>query len=184
MPWLGSNTTNLYKTTVSIADLRGAASSMLYICALGYGSLTVDGKPLAKSGVLTISGWTNNERLNMYESYDLSSHVVAAESNGQAGMTIELSLGHGWRDQSKFPRKVRSLSSLIATASRCVVMFTFVQDSGESKGDAIDRVFRAMLKVTTLHGETFDALTRGSTVSWTTATGPITMDSVWQTLAR
>ena len=153
--WVGSNTTNLYKTVVSVDELSGAAGSMLYICALGYGSITVDGAPLAKSGLLAISGWTNNERLNLYESYDLSSHLAMAEAGGS--MVLELSLGHGWRDESKFPRK----------------------DAGEKTGDVTDRVFRAMLKVTTKDGHSYDALRKSSTLAWTTAMGPVTADSVY-----
>lgn len=157
VPWIGSNTTNLYKTTMGVAELGGAAQAVLYVCALGFGTIQVDGAPLAKGGLLAISGWTDNERLNLYETYDLSPHLADA---AKGTMEIGLALGHGWRDQSKFPRK----------------------DAGEAAGDAVDRVFRAMLLVTTQSGERYDALRTPKSplaVAWTTAVGPVVADSVY-----
>jgi hypothetical protein len=82
VPWLGSNSTNLYRTEVPAAELRAAAATTLYICALGYGKVTVNGAAAAAGGLLAVSGWTNNERLNYYESYDLTGHAAQAEARG------------------------------------------------------------------------------------------------------
>jgi alpha-L-rhamnosidase len=161
VPWLGSNTTNLYRTEASVggSPSKTLAAATLYICALGYGKVTVGGKP-ASDGLMAVSGWTNNERMNYYETYDVSEHVRAARqsaalSRGQK-ISIGVALGHGWRDQSKFPR----------------------HDPKDAVGDKIDKVFRAQLKMTFTDGSTSTAVTTADP-SWTTAAGPVTSDGVY-----
>ena len=157
VPWLGSNTTNLYRTEGSVASPKTLAAATLYICALGYGKVTVGGKP-ASDGLMVVSGWTNNERMNYYETYDVSAQVRAAQLEQSDGATIALgvALGHGWRDQSKFPR----------------------HDPKDAVGDKTDKVFRAQLKMMYTDGSLTTAVTTAAP-TWTTAAGPVTADSVY-----
>ncbi len=94
----------------------------------------MNGQPITDEGLMTISGWTNNERMNLYETYDMTAHVQEAARAHGGAMAIGVSLGHGWRDQSKFPRK----------------------DPKEAAagGDTVDKVFRAILQTTSQDGTT------------------------------
>ena len=42
------------------------------------GKVSVNGKPATDEGLMTISGWTSNERLNYFETYDLTAHMKEA----------------------------------------------------------------------------------------------------------
>ena len=156
VPWIGSNATNVYRTEVSLdATVTGAT---LYICALGYGKVSVNGQPVTDEGLMTISGWTNNERMNLYETYDMTAHVQEAARAHGGAMAIGVSLGHGWRDQSKFPRK----------------------DPKEAAagGDTVDKVFRAILQTTSQDGTT-RTLTTTAAPTWTAAAGPVIADGTY-----
>jgi alpha-L-rhamnosidase len=160
VPWLGSNTTNVYRTEVSVAAVADdtLAAATLYICALGYGKVSVNGKPVTDEGLLTISGWTSNERMNYFETYDLTAHMREASLTHGGAMALGVSLGHGWRDQSRFPRK----------------------DPKEhaAGGDEIDKVFRAILTTTSVDG-TVTTLTSTAAPTWSAAAGPVTADGTY-----
>ena len=160
VPWIGSNTTNVYRTEVSFAADADEtlAAATLYICALGYGKVSVNGKPATDEGLMTISGWTNNERMNYFETYDLTAHMREASLAHGGSMALGVSLGHGWRDQSKFPRK--DLKEQLA------------------KGDEIDKVFRAVLTTTSVDG-TVTVLTSTAAPVWSAAAGPVTSDGTY-----
>jgi hypothetical protein len=157
VPWIGSNTTNVYRTEVSFAaDAdKTLAAATLYICALGYGKVSVNGKPATDEGLMTISGWTNNERMNYFETYDLTAHMREASLVYGGAMALGVSLGHGWRDQSKFPRKD--------------------PEEAKAKGDEVDKVFRAILTTTAVDG-TVTVLTSTAAPTWSAAAGPVTSD--------
>ena len=152
-PWIGSNVTNLYRTNQLPATEEAAASVMLYVCALGFGSVSVNGEPALQGARMTVSGWTNNERLNLYESYDLT----AAARNCSARNTelvIGIALGHGWRAP------------------------IFARDDNSSKpGDTTQRVFRALLVVTNRDGTSINVLSGAE--NWVGARGPVISDSVY-----
>ena len=152
-PWIGSNVTNLYRTNQLPATEEAAASVMLYVCALGFGSVSVNGEPALQGARMTVSGWTNNERLNLYESYDLTAAARNCSARN-AELVIGIALGHGWRAP------------------------IFARDDNSSKpGDTTQRVFRALLVVTNRDGTSIDILSGAE--NWVGARGPVISDSVY-----
>ena len=148
VPWVGSQTLNSYRTTVASAAANEDA--VLYVCGLGYASVSVNGKRIPGQQLVT-SPWTANERTNGFSAYDISAALARPPSQAGTAMTIEIDLGHGWRDQSSFPDK----------------------DAGEPGSDKIDRVLRAQLRV---GGQVVSHTGDGK---WQAAAGPVTFDSVY-----
>ena len=118
VPWLGSDTLNVYRTTFSMpAELP--SDVVFYVCGLGYSHITVNGKDLPGDIRLVSAPWTNNERLNGFSTYDIRALLMAGANN-----TITVTLGSGWRTQKDFPYK----------------------DKGQLGNDTVERVLRAQLR--------------------------------------
>eukprot|EP01059_Diplonema_ambulator_P025061 TRINITY_DN42041_c0_g1_i1.p1 TRINITY_DN42041_c0_g1~~TRINITY_DN42041_c0_g1_i1.p1 ORF type:complete len:985 (+),score=274.39 TRINITY_DN42041_c0_g1_i1:1943-4897(+) len=114
--WIGSNTTNLFRAEFNAPSFTSAT---LYICGLGYSYVTINGVNITSSHLLT-APWTQNERLVMYSTYEVSGIM-----NQNAVNSIGVELGYGWRDTKAFTRHE------------------------DQQGDTTERVLRAILEVTT-----------------------------------
>jgi len=140
VPWIGANASNVYRATGLPVTEEAATSVILYICALGFGKVTVNGRAADGDGAgrMAVSGWTNNERLNLYETYDLTA-VARSSSARNEPIVLGVQLGHGWR-APVFARN----------------------DPGSQPGDSTERVFRAQLIVTNRDGTSINILNTGN----------------------
>ena len=153
VPWIGSNDTNLFRGMFS---LESTDNVILSISGLGYSSVEINGKIV--SGYLVTSPWNENERTNMFSTFDISSAVVAGKN------VIGVALGYGWRDRSRFPPKdsikgdntERVLRAIIAQDSKNI--FTSANSWTTSQGPvSADSVY---------DGETHDS--RNEKSGWST----------------
>jgi alpha-L-rhamnosidase len=95
--WIGSNLTNTYLSTFTVADPSKVSSAMAFVCGLGYSNVLINGAPTPM--LLTTAPWTQNARRNQYSAIDITKMLVAGKN------TIQVNLGHGWRDRASFKRK-------------------------------------------------------------------------------
>lgn len=158
--WLGSNTTNVYRASILLPASAATelASAVLYVCGLGFSVASLDGQVL---NTLTTAPWTNNGRVNGFSSIDVTKHLLRARAHAATptdapnhlASTLEVSLGHGWRNLS-------------------------VRDPSLSSYGATPRVLRAMVVITFANG-TSAKLCRTGDASWSTAAGPSLEDSLY-----
>ena len=114
--WIGSNTTNVYRTTFNVSKLNGNSTPFLYVAGLGYSFVEVNGKKIDVQHLVT-APWTANERLVGFSALDISSYLIPQTTNA-----ITITLGNGWRSVNDFP-----------------------SDDKELGGDTTQRVLRAQL---------------------------------------
>lgn len=149
--WIGSNTTNLYRTEFTV-DPASVASVDLYVCGLSFSTVEINGEA-ASSSVLTTSPWSNNALSNFFSWFDVTPKV----QNADGTVAVGVSVGHGWRNVSAFPR----------------------HDAAWQNNDFTERALRAQVRVTYTNGTVDTVAATSNDGSWTTAAGPITADSVY-----
>ena len=149
--WLGSmGGDNMYRTTFKTDPAKKVSSATLYVCGLGYSTLSVNGKVIDEV-ILATSPWSRTDKLNGFATVDITS-MLTANTNA-----IGVMLGHGWRDLSKFPPK----------------------DHQNKTDTTPERVLRAQVRVV-YKGETKAlVVTKTGDGTWSSAPGPVTSDSVY-----
>jgi alpha-L-rhamnosidase len=110
--WLGSANASTYRARFDVpAD---AQSCTLFVCGLGYSSVSINGVPIPSTTMhLLTSPWTNSERLNGFASIGLTNALGAgvlgfkmpSSESESVSNDITLLLGFGWRDTKPFPNK-------------------------------------------------------------------------------
>ena len=154
--WLGSATDNLYRAGFTAPPRAQIADATLFVCGLGYSTVTVNGAPAGgPAAALVTAPWTNNARRNGFSALDVTS--LLPEAGGASALGV--ALGHGWRNKTAFTR----------------------HDPGFAASTAPERVLRAVLRVTLKgSGKVLElAPTGGANGGWTSAAGPVTADSVY-----
>jgi alpha-L-rhamnosidase len=141
--WLGSDDKNMYLSTFTVADPAKVTSAMAFVCGLGYSNVLINGKPTQM--LLTTAPWTQNARRNQYAAIDITKMLVAGKN------TVQVALGHGWRDRRSFARK----------------------DADYASGDLIDKVLRAQIHIDK------DIVSKTGDSTWQAAAGPVIYDSVY-----
>ena len=150
--WIGSATTNLYRTSFALAGASPVTSAIVYSCGLGYAYLRVNGAPAGVDGakrMILHAPWSNNDKRNGYSAFDITAQLAAHGSEN----VLAVGLGNGWRT---FARK----------------------DPQWAAGDKTDRVLRLQLVVTTQDGQ-IAVVSHTGDGKWTTAEGPSVTDSVY-----
>jgi alpha-L-rhamnosidase len=149
--WIGSATTNLYRTSFTLAGASPVTSAIVYSCGLGYAYLRVNGAPAGVDGakrMILHAPWSNNDKRNGYSAFDITAQLAAHGSEN----VLAVGLGNGWR--------------------------TFARKDPEWSGDKTDRVLRLQLVVTTQDGQ-ITVVSHTGDGKWTTAEGPSVTDSVY-----
>jgi alpha-L-rhamnosidase len=151
--WLGSNETNEYTAEFQIDETKTLSAATLYIAALGFSHISINGKYLEQR-MLTASPWTTSARLNGYSTIDITQYV-----EGRQISDINVRLGMGWRNRTLF--KIHDNA-----------------DPGLAQ-DNTDRVF--ISTISALYKETKDpvVICRTGSGKWSTAAGPVLSDSVY-----
>ena len=134
--WIGSNTTNVYKTRFSVADAL-PHDATFFVAGLGYSVVKINGEYFPGMR-LTTPAWTPNERLVAFSSLDVRKLLKVNQEN-----EIEVALGHGWRNMTDYPSRDGELG-LDLTQSVCFVLkLVFTTSDGQQKivsktGDDMD----------------------------------------------
>ena len=91
--WLGSNTTNRYRTEFTLPEVRThpRSSATLYLAGLGYSHVAVNGHPLDSLRMVS-AAWTDTSKQVRFAAVDVTDLVA----DGPNAVAVEL--GHGWRD--------------------------------------------------------------------------------------
>ena len=151
--WLGSNETNEYTADFQVDPSKTLSSVTLYIAALGFSHISINGQVLEQR-MLAASPWTTNARLNGYSTVDITEYV-----EGRLASTIRVRLGYGWRNRTLFA---------VHDAT----------DKGLAQ-DHTERVFISTIAALYKESKVPTVVCRTGNGQWSTAAGPVLSDSVY-----
>eukprot|EP00948_MAST-09A_sp_MAST-9A-sp1_P000314 g314.t1 len=154
--WLGSNTSNLYKSNFTVGRTLRTHSVILSIAALGFSSISINDQ-YVEERFLASSPWSNNQRINGYSTVDITKYTVVGEN------TISVTLGYGWR---KFTRHDASASDYTDRTFIAVINEITAKPSNNNILTTGTGVFKTcgQFPVTSddvYNGQTFDARVAG-----------------------
>jgi hypothetical protein len=109
--WLGSDSHNIYRS--SFPTPSRLRSAVLYICALGFARVWLNGHPLF-GRTLAVSPWTRNSRRNGFSSIEIG-HLLGPPGQNN---TLGVELGFGWRSDSLFRHNLDGDVAAAGTVAR------------------------------------------------------------------
>ena len=168
--WLGSAKHNIYRSTFATSTglLR---SAVLYICALGFSRLWLNGAEL-DSMTLTVSPWTRYSKRVGFSSIEVGHLLQPAGQNN----TLGVELGHGWRARQFLLHNLDGDARMAGTVPR-VLRAKLVATYGVGNVDGTplphQRVSPSAVATSML------VLSHTGDGSWQAATGPTLEDDVY-----